>query len=39
VAYDNTTHLFRVPVMAGNGSSASIRIEASQLRVKPARRR
>jgi hypothetical protein len=39
VAYDNTTHLFRVPVMAGNGSTASIRIETSQLRAKPPRRR
>jgi hypothetical protein len=36
VAYDNATHLFRVPVMAGTGGSASIRIEASQPGVNPA---
>ena len=39
VAYDESTHLFRVPVMAGNGSSATIRIQASRLAVKPPRRR
>ena len=39
VAYDNSTHLFRVPVMAGNSSSATIRIQASGLGVKPPRRR
>ncbi len=36
VAYDSATHLFRVPVMAGNGGSATIRMEVPRL---PARDR
>src|SRR5450759_2156931 len=39
VAYDNSTHLFRVPVMAGNSNLSLIRIQASRLGVKPPRRR
>jgi hypothetical protein len=39
VAYDTSTHLFRVPVMAGNGSSATIRIQPSRIGVTPPRRR
>src|SRR5450759_581437 len=31
VAYDTSTHLFRVPVMAGTGSSATIRIQPSRI--------
>jgi hypothetical protein len=41
VTYDGSTHLFRVPVMAGTGSSATIRIQASLPPVgrgKPPRR-
>jgi hypothetical protein len=37
VTYDETSHLFQVPVMAGTGSSASIRIATSPR--KPPRRR
>jgi hypothetical protein len=39
MTYDETSHLFRVPVMAGTGGSASIRIETSPHRVKPSRLR
>ena len=39
VTYDDTSHLFRVPVMAGTGGSASIRIEASPCGMKPPQRR
>jgi hypothetical protein len=39
VAYDSETHLFRVPVVAGTGGSASIRIETSPRGAKPSRRR
>jgi len=41
VVYDNSTHLFRVPVMAGNSNSnsATIRIQALRQGVKPPRRR
>jgi hypothetical protein len=35
VAYNDSTHLFRVPVMAGKSGSATIRIQASRLGVKP----
>jgi len=38
VTYDQSTQLFRVPVMSGNSSSASILIEAPQLRGKPSRK-
>ena len=41
VTYDDSTHLFRVPVMAGTGSSATIRIQASLSPVgrgRPPRR-
>jgi hypothetical protein len=39
VTYDDTTRLFRVPVMAGTGGSASIRVETSAGAVKPPHRR
>jgi hypothetical protein len=39
VTYDDASHLFRVPVTAGTGGSASIRIETSPRAVKPPRRR
>jgi hypothetical protein len=32
VAYDSTTHLFRVPVMAGSGGSATIRVQGARAR-------
>ena len=38
VAYDATSHLFRVPVTAGTGGSASIRISTLPRGVKPPRR-
>jgi len=37
VTYDQSTHLFRVPVMAGTSRNASIRIQGS-LRRKPRQR-
>lgn len=39
VTYDDTSHLFRVPLTAGTGSSASIWIVASPRRVRPLRKR
>jgi hypothetical protein len=39
VAYNEATHLFRVPVTAGEGHSATIQIETARLRVKRPPRR
>ena len=39
VTYDDTSHLFRVPVTAGTGGGASIRIEVSPSGMKPPHRR
>ena len=39
VTYDGTSHLFRVPVTAGTGGSASIRISTLPPCVKPSHRR
>jgi hypothetical protein len=39
VTYDETSQLFRVPVMAGTGGSASIRIATSPRGWKPPHRR
>jgi hypothetical protein len=39
VTYDDTSHLFRVPVKAGTGGSASIRISTLPRGVKPPNRR
>ena len=38
VAYDSASHLFRVPVTAGTGGSANIRIATSPRGTKPPKR-
>lgn len=38
VSYDNTSHLFRVPVMPGTAGNATIRLWPSPLSVKTLRR-